>query len=134
MNCAAVDGLLLDFVEGELAPDQEREVREHVDKCRACALKCRETRALIGDLSAVRSADIDPADVSDARTLLLDSASSSTPKRIGDFEIIEELGRGGMGVVYRARQISLNRIVALKLLSSGLVQNERSISRFEREA
>src|SRR5215831_4852157 len=55
-------------------------------------------------------------------------------RRLGDFEIIRELGRGGMGIVYEARQVSLNRKVALKVLSAGLGLTPRAVERFHREA
>ncbi|HLJ95913.1 MAG TPA: protein kinase [Gemmataceae bacterium] len=55
-------------------------------------------------------------------------------KHLGDFEIVREIGRGGMGVVYEARQISLNRKVALKVLSGGLGLTGKAVQRFRREA
>ena len=54
-------------------------------------------------------------------------------KSLGDFEIVRELGRGGMGVVYEARQISLSRRVALKVLA-GMSLTKRAVDRFHREA
>ena len=53
---------------------------------------------------------------------------------IGDFQIEKRLGAGGMGVVYQALQLSLNRRVALKVLQKGLAMSESSIQRFHREA
>ncbi len=53
---------------------------------------------------------------------------------IGDYELISVLGRGGMGVVYRARQISLNRQVALKMINNSEFASEDQIRRFQNEA
>jgi tetratricopeptide (TPR) repeat protein len=57
------------------------------------------------------------------------------PRRIlGDFKLLRELGRGGMGVVYLARQLSLGREVALKLLSNEASADPSRLARFQREA
>ena len=55
-------------------------------------------------------------------------------ERIGGFEVVARIGRGGMGVVYRARQVSLDRQVALKTLAPGLELDEALIERFRAEA
>jgi serine/threonine protein kinase len=55
-------------------------------------------------------------------------------KRLGDFEIVREIGRGGMGIVYEAVQISLKRKVALKVLSGGLGLTGKAVQRFRLEA
>jgi eukaryotic-like serine/threonine-protein kinase len=53
---------------------------------------------------------------------------------IGDYQLIREVGRGGMGVVYEALQLSLHRHVALKIISQHLASNPSAIARFQREA
>ena len=63
-----------------------------------------------------------------------ESAAPGNPRTLGDFRIIREVGRGGMGAVFEAEQVSLCRSVALKILRFGAVSDPESIERFKREA
>jgi serine/threonine protein kinase len=62
------------------------------------------------------------------------NAKKTESESFGDYEILGELGRGGMGVVYKARENSLYRDVALKVLPRSLSANPNLVKRFLREA
>ncbi len=66
---------------------------------------------------------------------LLKEIGRDQPKfEIPGYQIIEKLGKGSMGIVYKARQTSVDRIVAVKILLDALAQNKEFIKRFDREA
>src|SRR3989475_2618529 len=78
----------------------------------------------------------------DEPTVVGTSANSSAPivgtalstRCFGDYELLDEIARGGMGIVYRARQVSLDRVVAVKLILFGSLANAEQVRRFRIEA
>jgi WD40 repeat protein len=78
--------------------------------------------------SATLAADADSGDAPERL------AAMATPTRLGDFELVRRLGEGAMGVVFEARQVSLNRPVAVKMIRAGLFAGEADLRRFRIEA
>ncbi len=110
-------------------------VTENAAKCRECGGSTRWGHGLCLNctlqegLNANREASREAFEV-----ILAEDNVHDTHWRVGNYEILEEIGRGGMGVIYRARQRHSRRIVALKRIVSYHADSRETLARFRREA
>src|SRR5579872_779703 len=64
----------------------------------------------------------------------VEASTEPMPSCFGDYELLAELGRGGMGVVFKARELALNRLVAIKMILPGALPDDTELQRFRTEA
>lgn len=137
------------FVLGNLSPQSIEAIGQHIDTCVICQKALDTLDALedsvVADLKEpVRPCPADPQLEEQIRRAeeisqvvwqrpKADELEESLPARLGQYEILEKIGRGGMGTVYKAMHTRLKRLVALKLLPGDRTQTPEAVARFQRE-
>jgi serine/threonine protein kinase/WD40 repeat protein len=128
---------LRSFALGELPDEAAGLVSEHLETCPACESAAASLDGLSDPIvlslrRAVRAAASASETVSPSGATV--GVNGAARPRLADYEVLAELGRGGMGIVYRARDRRLGRVVALKLVKAGADASPELRERFRREA
>jgi len=109
-------------------------IEADVTACELCGSTSRVGRGLCLNCLLLRCLGSESENKSTLTRLLDEIEVRDADWRIGNYQILEEIGRGGMGVIYRARQRHSRRIVALKRMLSFQADSQETLARFRREA
>jgi WD40 repeat protein len=135
---------LFAFAVGRLSAEARETIAGHIEGCAACLAGLRELNdqedPLLADLRQPLPAELftqaggQPLSARVGQGAAEPAPGEADLPAIPGYELIQELGRGGMGVVYAARQAGLNRTVALKMILSGGHASPQELARFQTEA
>jgi WD40 repeat protein/serine/threonine protein kinase len=121
------NGLVDEFAE-RYRRGERPSVREYTDRYPRLAEQIRELFPALAEIEQVKEEQRAPAPTA------AEQPAADLPPRLGDYRILREVGRGGMGIVYEAEQVSLGRRVALKVLPLAASRDATALKRFQREA
>lgn len=140
-NCPSVD-VLKQWLVPSATESFRSQIAAHVQSCDPCRgillaiVRAANTGPAELDSTAPKGAttNLEPTIIGTETSCPSESAEPPAPLRIGNYDILRELARGGMGVVFQARQRGINRLVALKTILSGQLAGRDEIKRFQAEA